>query len=83
MMFESEVLSFNDLEIEKVYKKEQLDLYAEDHNCLLIEPDITEEICGIDDLFQYKVVQIFDNTKVTTEDKEVLRYSRVIVIKKR
>lgn len=86
MAYESELIKREELKVGEAYRKELLDFYAIDYNCMLIIPNSPANVYFSDSESKYMVKAIIDNCSVTTKENESTTmqsfYESIIIIEK-
>ena len=85
MAYKSEMIKKGELKVGRVYKKELLDFYAEDYNCMLVIPNHPANVFTSDDESDYEVKSIIDSCCLIKKEGDSMRYSHVnslIIIEK-
>lgn len=85
MVYENELIKQDELKIGDIYRKELLDFYASDYNCMLVIPNSPANISVSDGNSDYEVKQIIEDCYVALPYNYSLNhhhYRKVIVIRK-
>lgn len=85
MVYERELIKKGELKIGDVYRKELLDFYAEDYNCMLVIPNYPANISMSDDQSDYEVKNIINSCCLIKKERDSMLHSHVnslIIIEK-